>query len=98
MDLNSIVFTVLFFFLAGLVLVVFVSFLAYKFRNKQAIKSPLQNSQTQEFLYQKPVSVPVQYYQLPIQQFQQQQYHYNINQKPVQSYRSRVSPYQVYTN
>jgi hypothetical protein len=98
MDLNSIVFTVLFFFLGGLVLVFFVSFLAYKFRNKQTYKLPVQNYQTQEFLHPQPVSVPVQYYQLPIQQYQQQQYQYNINQKPVQSYRPRVSPYQVYTN
>jgi len=98
MDLNSIVFTGLFIVIGGIVLVLIVSFLAYKLRNKQAYKVPVQNFQPREFFQPKPVQVPIQYYQVPIQQSQHQRYNYNVKQQPVQNYRTKVSPYQVYTN
>jgi len=95
MDLNSIVFTVLFFFLGGLVLVFFVSFLAYKVRNKQTTyKYHPDNYQTQEFLQPRTESIPIQYYNVP--QYQPQQFQYRSSQQPVQNYRRRVNIYQVY--
>jgi hypothetical protein len=96
MDLNSIVFTGLFIVLGGVALVLTVSFLAYKVRNKQTYKTPSQNFQTQEFLH--PAPIPVQYYQVPIQQYQQQRYQYIGNQPPVHNSKPRVSSYQIYTN
>jgi hypothetical protein len=60
-----IVFAGLFIVVGGIVLVLSVSFLAYKVRNKQTYKIPVQNYQTQEFFPPTPAPVPIQYYQTP---------------------------------
>ncbi len=95
MDLNSIVFAGLFIVMGGMGLLFIVSFLAYKVRNKQTYKFPVQNYQPQEYFQPQPASVPIQYYQVPVHH-QPRQYNYHANQQPIQNYRRNVSLYQVY--
>lgn len=96
MDLNSIVFTLVIIVLGGVSLVLAVSFLAYKVRNKQSYKYPVPNYQAQEYFQPQPATISSQYYQTP--NHQQQRYQYSNNQQSIHNYRQRVSPYQVYTN
>jgi len=68
MDLNSIVFAGVFIVLGGMFLVFSVSFIAYKVSNKQTSKVPVQSFQTQQ--YHQPKPAPVQYFKVPVQQYQ----------------------------
>jgi hypothetical protein len=88
MDLNSIIFAVLFIVLGGALLVFFGSLLAYKVRGKSNYKPHSVKYQTKDYYYPKPVPVPVQQYSVPEKQFQN-----NVNPYPPEINRQRVNPY-----
>ena len=98
MDLSSIVFTGVFIVLGVVVFILVISFLAYKVSKKQTYKSPIQKFEPQEIIKPKPSVAAGHYYQMPVKQFQQKQFEYDVEQQTSQNYAPRVSPYQVYTN